>query len=158
MGGFICVEISKLVQPDGNLTPAFTPLLRSLNARKTAVLSCLHVCCSSLLFAHTEKEVHAHPDLSDPAQNHERNPSPIVGLWNSLPLWAGLEWLSAGSEWLCDVIVSEAREPEQAHLIYLPHQNLHAMQHAVSQWSLLHVLLWMRNYWFVTTNDIWQSS
>lgn len=61
---------------DGNLTPAFSP-----RRPKASVISCLRVCCSSFISAHTEREVHTHPDLFStlPSRpNHERNHSELV--------------------------------------------------------------------------------
>lgn len=72
---------------DGNLIPAFSPLCL-IWMPKTSVTSCLRVCCSSFIFAHTEREVHTHPDLFStlPSRpNHERNHSPIVLLCNTRP-------------------------------------------------------------------------
>lgn len=53
------------------------------STHKTIVILCLCVCCSSLIFVHTEREVHTRPDLFSalPSRpNHEKNYSPAVSL------------------------------------------------------------------------------
>lgn len=104
---------------DGNPTSAFSPLLHVANARNfghiasVCLLFQLHLCTQWEGSSHTPRSLFNSPI---PPKSWEKSQS----RWELAQQSFGLnrpEWncsFLAGSEWHCDVIVSEAKEPEQA--------------------------------------------
>ncbi len=84
--GFICVESSKSLPlmetwPMHSVHVCVAPTPKNLWSHRVCVFV-----VPGFVFAHTEREVHTHPDLFStlPSRpNHERNHSPTVSLCNS---------------------------------------------------------------------------
>lgn len=80
-----------------------------LRMPETSVISRLCVCCSSFIFAHSEREVHTHPDLFStlPSRpNHERNRSPVGSLRNSRSALIGRSEIVHFLQALNDIVMS----------------------------------------------------